>query len=498
MAERLGHQQQRMELGISDRAVRASFEVSWDALDEELRKVFALLALFEGRSFRPTAVAALANIDAFDAEESLFALETLSLVRGEEERWRQHPLLADFAGQKLPDTDEFTIRFADYFYEFATEHATRFDFLEPEWANIMAAMQRAFEQARWPLVLGYADTLAQPWQTRARHSDARRGLAWAQMAATQMNDEPAVAANLLRWGEACLEQNEYTEAEALLTKGLARYMELEDDAGVTTAYYDLAMIWLETGRYPQASQALAQSLAICHITGDQSAASKVMLEQSRVHYETDEIDLADQTAHKALAMQSKLDEPLVVAQIYRHLAMIELERTDFDSAMQYAVQSKQICQELGNQGELMATLYTMTAILRFHEKYAKAQGSGEEGLALAQHFGFQRYEGMFLLLLARVNEKLGRAGEALQKARRGRTILDAIQDLRNAFFARMLLSSLTQDAAERQLVLNEAEALAAQMELPTLAGQVEAKRQELGIHAAAARPLGSPLRDGKG
>ncbi|MEZ4656944.1 MAG: hypothetical protein R2911_05180 [Caldilineaceae bacterium] len=62
MVERLGHQQQRLALEISDRAVRSSFEVSWAALDEELQGIFPLLAVFEGRSFTAEATAHLAEL----------------------------------------------------------------------------------------------------------------------------------------------------------------------------------------------------------------------------------------------------------------------------------------------------------------------------------------------------------------------------------------------------------------------------------------------------
>ncbi|MEM7343940.1 MAG: BTAD domain-containing putative transcriptional regulator, partial [Chloroflexota bacterium] len=98
MATRLRATKNRMGLNISDQAVRASFEVSWEALDEELREIFPLLGVFEGRPFPAEAIAHIADIDVFDAEDHLYALTALSLLKEDGDiHFRQHPLLADFA-----------------------------------------------------------------------------------------------------------------------------------------------------------------------------------------------------------------------------------------------------------------------------------------------------------------------------------------------------------------------------------------------------------------
>src|SRR4029453_1833172 len=80
MADRLRHVEERLDLSISDRAVRTSFQVSWGSLDTNLRRVLALLGVFEGRSFAVDALAHLAGLDRYTAEDRLFSLTALSLV----------------------------------------------------------------------------------------------------------------------------------------------------------------------------------------------------------------------------------------------------------------------------------------------------------------------------------------------------------------------------------------------------------------------------------
>ena len=61
IAERLENVDERLDLAVSDRAVRTSFMVSWESLDSNLRRIFALLGVFAGRSFQAEALAAIAE-----------------------------------------------------------------------------------------------------------------------------------------------------------------------------------------------------------------------------------------------------------------------------------------------------------------------------------------------------------------------------------------------------------------------------------------------------
>ena len=176
MAERLRHVHHRLDLKISDRAVRTSFGVSWEGLDAAHRALFAQLALFEGRSFTAEAIAYVAELDLWTAQERLETLKALSLVREEgAERYRQHPLLADFAREQLGEDEASQRRLADYYLAFAQQHQADYAVLEPEWDGVMAGMEAAYGLAVWDVVMDYAEVFEEPWLARARYSDARGG-----------------------------------------------------------------------------------------------------------------------------------------------------------------------------------------------------------------------------------------------------------------------------------------------------------------------------------
>jgi hypothetical protein len=213
MAARLQESQQRLGLAISDQAVRASFQVSWEALGTPLQEVFAAIAVFAGRPFTPQALAAIADKDLFDAEDDLYTLVALSLVNeAEQERYKQHPLLADFALEKLENVEVVNGRYTHYYLTFAQQKQEQFEALEPEWENINAAIELAHKAEAWQMVLDFTDALAGSWMRYGRFYEANRAYELAKTAAETLQSEEHLAQTLLRWSEIGIEQSDYNRA----------------------------------------------------------------------------------------------------------------------------------------------------------------------------------------------------------------------------------------------------------------------------------------------
>jgi predicted ATPase len=191
MAQRLRDETQRLSLlEISDQAVRASFQVSWDALDTERRRVFALIGLFNGRFFTADAMAHIAEMKRFPVEDRLFDLINLSLLRAEGERlYYQHPLLADFAREKLgEDLAVGNGRFSTYYLNFAQQNQNNFDTIRTEWDNLKAGLKITYNSQKWPEVIGYAQAIRDFCFRQGRFSRARQAYQMAYEAALTLED----------------------------------------------------------------------------------------------------------------------------------------------------------------------------------------------------------------------------------------------------------------------------------------------------------------------
>ncbi|MEM7128023.1 MAG: NB-ARC domain-containing protein [Chloroflexota bacterium] len=427
MVARLSNEQQRLGLEISDRAVRTSFEVSWETLDEELQAVFPLLAVFEGRPFKPEALAYVADLDQFDVEDALFGLSALSLVKEDDEAYyRQHPLLADFAKEKLsapPYRQHETLadlaeeklldpataygRLVEYYLAFATENQQNYDQLEPEWGNIGAVIRVAHGYEKWNEVIEFTDTLAETWLTRARYSDARQAYKLAQDAAVEMTDPTMQATNLLRWGEVCTEQGDYSEAESILTQGLALSYGIESGTEIAWGRYLLARIAIEHGKYDEAEQALAECETIYQDLNDEEGLALTAYRRSRLYYDYGpDYEVAERWANQALQIQEAHNNSIALIQTIRHIAQIKRERQEYQEALAYGERAVQLSQEGGYPIELGSAQYILVQVYRSLNRLPEGQALAEQALQTFQRHGDQRLEAMLLYQMSQMHREM--------------------------------------------------------------------------------------------
>lgn len=443
MAERLHNVQDRLDLAISDRAVRTSFMVSWESLDGALRRVFALLGVFAGRSFAAPALAYLAELDVYTTEDRLFALTALSLLTEEEEdRYRQHPLLADFAQEQLGDDAGALRRMVIYYLHFAQANQADYAALQPEWENMMAGMRCAHTLQEWQLVLDYANALTEPWFTRARYNDARQGYTWAREAAEIIADETVLATILLSWGQLCVEQDKYAEAETLLSSCREIYQKIENGFGLAKVNYLLGRSAVEQGNYAAAEAMLIASGQSYQEFKDTLGLAATYYQQGLILYKQGNLATAQKMCEEALKMQEEIKKQLDSLPTLRLLADIALEQEDYETAEAYCNRALIICEQLQNRGELGAVYYILAVISRLQGKYLRAKEYAENGLPLFQYVGFKKFEAVTLYELSRIYSELQEDIEALNVGFKSLEMLQEIEDNFNLVYVLRHLGKL--------------------------------------------------------
>jgi tetratricopeptide (TPR) repeat protein/transcriptional regulator with XRE-family HTH domain len=143
--------------GDEERAVRAAFDVSYDAQPAPARRVFRLLGLAPGPDVTIEVAAALADVAVGDAESLVGHLARAHLVqRSTKGRYSLHDLLRHYAHDRVvdePDREEATNRLLDYYlactnaaadrlypYMFRLDVGDRIKTLHPGFADDSAAM----------------------------------------------------------------------------------------------------------------------------------------------------------------------------------------------------------------------------------------------------------------------------------------------------------------------------------------------------------------------
>lgn len=435
MAAHLETLDHRLNLRISDRAVRTSFAASWTALDEPHRLAFACLGVFEGRTLSAEALAHVAGLDLYTAEERLYTLKALSLLREPApNRFQQHPLLAGFAREQLGEAPAAYERMARYYAAFADGRRDDDDALEEEWENITAAMQTAHRFEQWSLLLGLGSALTEHWFRRAHFTEARTGHALMYAAAAALGDVQQQAFARHKWGWACLEQDDYDEAAEHLQASLGLFVAGGDEAGEAEAHYGLARMALERAQYASAQEHIAAYRDLCERRGDETGLARACHQQAFHAYLTGDLPRTRALCEQATALfLRQADNPDILPTL-RLLADVAIEEQRYEDAEGYCREALATAQRLQNQGEIVAVYYSMTVVARMQQRLALALDYSSTALERFEKMGDQGFIALVLYEQSRIYFLQGEPHAAQRAAERSAALFRSLGDRFNLVY----------------------------------------------------------------
>jgi serine/threonine protein kinase/tetratricopeptide (TPR) repeat protein len=428
LAERLRDAQARLaELKMSDRQVRASFEISWEVLEPQLQEVFAHLGTFRGRPFDAPALAAVAQIPSRQAENCLYALADLSLVSEDGDvLYRQHPLLADFALENLPDLNVVEARLARHFLAYAETHSA--EALDWAWEHLSTGMKIAYYQQLWDVVAGYAKALTDEWFRRGHYDEARQGYAWACEAAEAVGDQESLVINWLQWGKACVEQKSYDQATKWLTSALNLANKLDDLTHQAAIQTLMARIALEQNRYDDAQYFISVSRIIRENLGDRKGVAENIYIEARLHYFRGNYDHVKTLGLQALRMQEILDDKEGAIPTLNLLASTATLEKDYVLGESYSLKALKLCQELHIRGEEALILDILAEIYRRQNRIDEAKQYSLHGIAILEKMGDRDSQAMLLYQLSQIYVATGDYAQALATSIKSLALSQQVQN----------------------------------------------------------------------
>lgn len=482
MVQHLQQAQHRLDLRVADRAVRTAFVVSWQALDDEHRYLFATLGLFEGHSFCVEAVAAVANTEVDITQHRLEMLRILSLVNIVElERYQQHALLADFAAEQLTNPKTLWQRLGDYYLALGEQHKENGVGLNLEWENIQATMRALHTDQQWLRLVRFAQVLTKPWFMQARYSQAQQGYTWALQAAEKLQDYPMTGFILHQAGRAYLEQDRFEEAQRYLQRSLEIYFSLEEDEPIAQLYIDLARMAVEQADYQTAERQLALAEQIYRFQQRTTGLARVFYQQASVQYDRGDITQATELCAQALAFQlgdTNSSEQLPTLRLLTDLA---IAREDYETAIHYSQWALQLCEEFHIQSELAAVLYQLAVIERIQNRVPTALEYAQQALERFEKMGDPGFTAVTLYEISRNHALQNNLPAAYQYGLQSANRLREIGQRFNLVYVLRHLGQLahqSQDFFRAHTFLDEGIAIAATIEHP-LTAELRQLRAEL-------------------
>ncbi len=296
------------ELAAGDRpgdpAVAAAFEMSYQDLPADRRRLFRRLGLHPGTDIDAYATAALADVPLGQARRDLDALYTDHLIdEPAPSRYRLHDLIREYTRtlttrhDSAGDRDQAIEQFLDYYQHTAhtadrrlTRHprdslpptTTALPPAQPDLPNRATALAWMHtERANLLACIGYATTQVQPARLIALTA--------------------ALAAFLLQEGP-------WHQAAALHDTAATTAHHHGDRRGEAWALRDLGRVRSVTGNYPAATSLLERALALCQDLGDRRGEADALRHLGRVRYLTGNYPAATSLLERALALFRELGD----------------------------------------------------------------------------------------------------------------------------------------------------------------------------------------------
>ena len=438
MAERLQTMQNRLDLGISDLAVRTSFEMSWNSLSDEHKQFYPLLAVFEGRPFDPEAIAYVAQVDKFTAEDYLYTLTALSLIREEDAAYyKQHPLLADFAMEKLGDSrfrraslltkseqssngvEVIYLRMTNYYLQLATEASNHLKGkeqvlwlikLESAYQNIRAALTYLLKKEEFDRLQRFFHALYLFWETRNywfdliryyekffdlvsndkkypklraeyahtfyRLGDYKSAKKHAELAlrGTDIHEDSWAKALALRVLAIVADDTESSEkALTIYEESLRYFREAQDEQGVVHVLNDMANASYFLGLEEQCLNYGQQSYELALKIGDKRAVATSLFNKANLMSDNSKFELAEELCQNALAIAQELKDEFMEAAASLELGLLEKRRKNYIRAKQLIEHAHRLSKKMGDKMSLPA-IYCALAELEI------SQAKEEQGL----------------------------------------------------------------------------------------------------------------------
>ncbi|MFG1966206.1 tetratricopeptide repeat protein [Nonomuraea sp. NPDC049028] len=283
-------------------AVRATFDLSYQALAEADQIAFRRLGLVPGSGFTAQALAAMLDVSAAQARTHLDALRAASLIhphrsRPRQERYQLHDLLLDYARDRAQAEDAPPIR-EESVRRLLEWYLTIDDplVLQDEHENMMAGTRHAAEHrmdAAWRLPAA----LAQPLRLRHCLTDTAELHTLAATAAERTGRQPEAAVAHHNLGAVLEHLGRYPEALAEHRRTLEIYRQLKDQRGMGTALRSIGTVSWLLGRYGEALTDLQEARRLLEGAGADAAVGQTLnmlgivlrnlgrLEEAVTHYE---------------------------------------------------------------------------------------------------------------------------------------------------------------------------------------------------------------------
>jgi predicted ATPase/DNA-binding SARP family transcriptional activator/Tfp pilus assembly protein PilF len=399
------------------RSLWATFEHSFQLLQEEEGQAFAHLSVFRG-GFTPEAAAQVAGA----SPAILAALQDKSLIRrAAPDRYDLHEMLRQYAGGKLQDDpqayEEARLRHARYFATFLAQredqlqgegHKQALEEIAPEVENARQAWQTAVAQ-------GWAGEAAQSldglYHFYAIRGWAKEGVALFAPAIDRWREKPGQEAlfgrALARQGACYRRLGQHDLARDSLERSLGIFERLQVPGERAFCLVALAEIAWKLGQREEALDLAQKGLELARDCQDPHGEARALFILGGVRFRLGQIDQAKAFFEEGLAVSRAHGDRRMAMTILNALGDLACHPGDYAEAQAAFEACLALSREIGDQFNAAQHLNNLGTVMHHLERYEEARRYYQESLDICRRIGDASGQAIALSNLGEVAQILG-------------------------------------------------------------------------------------------
>jgi DNA-binding SARP family transcriptional activator/Tfp pilus assembly protein PilF len=425
-------------------AVRATFHLSYAALDEQTRRVFRLLGRVPGPDFT---VAAASAVTGEEARRSLDLLVSASLLtRRTSRRYQFHGLVREYAAacadadEPAADLSAADTRLFEHYLRTASaatallfptvrrliptavDDPVRFDdeeaalrWLDDERVNLVAAVERGVACVDLRHYCGLlADALRGYFAIRGHAADGLALSTAALTAARAADDRRSEVAVLVLRGLIYYNLSDYERATTQLGVALEVNRQAPDPTAEAECLHNLGRVYSQLGRPHDSMHYHEQALAIAREIADEATEAREINYVGVALLSLGRIDRATACHQEALEISRRIGDRSIRLPALNGLGLAHWTAGRLIEAAECHRECVNICDRDGQRHQATAALVCLAETCCDLGHYEEAEACAREALERGQQLGERRLEAGALEVLATVHRRQARLEESLR------------------------------------------------------------------------------------
>lgn len=412
-------------------SLMAAIDMSYEALDEPLRRTLLALSAFPPKPNTFPEEAALEVSD--KSAKSLGKLTNHGLLESSGlGRYTLHQTIADYARVNLADDIQYKQRvyerMADFFASYVEKHERDYEALSLESSNIFTALQVAADQRMNKVLVRGMNPFYRFMEARGLYEMGESYLNQTKEAAESLDDDAGLAATLLNLGRLTEKRGKSVQAEKYYKKGLDRAYEIKDFRLISDLLRNLGVLLSKRWDLIKADNCLRKGLYLARKIKDPRLISDHLQSLGILENKRKNLEKAEKNLKIGLKLARKYNYLTRVSGLLVSLGYLEKDRGNFEQAKKYNEEGLELARKMRDRRRISSFLVTMGDLELKLNNYETAEQYSLEGLKLVCEMGYYERIETFLANLSSSINRHGKIHQIEQYLLKGLKLAYEVQD----------------------------------------------------------------------